>query len=232
MVKVASRIIQSYKKQPFTSTCTKNSILNQNYRKKKTPVCSSAPVGRSLAEDEVSSLRVGIPAWVEFYHRDRRQGVLAFVVAVHGVPHPLRSSSSTATKTATDSSNAAATTTTAEPGDNNLSSPARATRTPAWTCLRTGIELSRSVEAYRECIGASQISDSWQSKAPPRVFQHMGNADQVGCMRRSGMCSFLDWAGGSRSRGRATVGEPAIYRTFFCRGTRLVFSVFAVVCHL
>ena len=167
---------------------------------------------------------------MEFFHRDRRQGLLAFVVAVHGVPHPLRPSSSTATKTATDSGNA--TTTTAETGDNNLSSPARATRTPAWTCLRTGIELSRSVEAYRECIGASRISDSWQSKAPPRVFQHMGNADQVGSMRCSGMCLFLDWAGGSRSRGCTTVGEPAVYKAVFGRGSRLIFLVLAVVCHL
>ena len=140
-----------------------------------------APGGRSLFEDEVSSLRVGIPAWVEFFHRERRQGLLAFVVAVHGVPHSLPLSPSTPTKTATDSSNT--TITTSETGDNSVGSPARATRTPAWTCLRTAIELSRSVEAFRECIGPSQLSGSWQSKAPPRVFQHMGKGDQVECMR-------------------------------------------------
>lgn len=197
---------------------------------KQTLVCSSLSGGRSLFEDEVSSLRVSIPAWVEFFHRERRQGLLAFVVAVHGVPHPLLSSPSTTTKTAADGSNTTTTTTTAETGDGNLPSPARATLTPAWTCVRTSIELSRSVEAYRECIGHSQRrTGSWQSKAPPRVFQHMGKADQVRGGHEAFRNAFVFQLGGRVPNPLGVLAEPAIHTNllffrhpcsfclFFCR---------------
>ncbi|CAM9325607.1 unnamed protein product, partial [Laminaria digitata] len=171
---------------------------------------SKAARAMSCYPDEVSSLRVGVPAWVEFFHRERRQGLLAFVVAVHGVPHPLPSSlPSTTTKTATDISSS--TTTTADTGDDSVSSAARATRTPAWTCLRMGIELSRCVEAYRECIEPSQVSGSWQSKAPPRVFQHMGNGDQSVRLINHEISEIQRWEAFFRSKGKPdTTSPPAI----------------------
>lgn len=167
---------------PYQPVCSSTSKGAQAPTPTLTPTISSCflvPLTAVCLTDEVSSLRVGIPAWVEFFHRESRQGLLAFVVAVHATLPPLPSSPSTTTKTATDSRNIDATT--AETVDDNVSSPARATRSaPSWTCLRTGKELSRAVEAYRESDGPSTISASWQSKPRPRVFQHMGRADQVG----------------------------------------------------
>lgn len=52
--------------------------------------------------DKVSSLRVGVPAWVEFLHRGRRQGQLAFVVSVNAVPLDSTPHLSSATSAAGD----------------------------------------------------------------------------------------------------------------------------------
>eukprot|EP00752_Nemacystus_decipiens_P007824 g6989.t1 len=48
----------------------------------------SVKAGRAMLDysDSPSSLHVGVPAWVEFLHRGRRQGQLAFLLAVHAVP--------------------------------------------------------------------------------------------------------------------------------------------------
>lgn len=181
------------------------------------------------SSEHVSSLRVEVPAWVEFLHRGRHQGQLAFIVSVRAVPRVTASNlaargSSVSTsdsaveipeftpalavddKAARSTAAAAADACEEDPanregdgdGDGDVASfpesgvfdsvssgsaagpgPGGASTAAAWTCVRTGRDLSGVVQMYRESIAAHVKEGLWESRARPRVLRHMGTADQV-----------------------------------------------------
>ncbi|CAM9718290.1 unnamed protein product, partial [Ectocarpus fasciculatus] len=175
----------------------------------------SAKAARAMQcyPDHVTSLRVRVPAWVEFLHRERRQGQLAFLLSVHAtVPPPPSSTLSSPPPTASMSATTAAAGKTSEsseaaagsasvgtpadnatssgsptkaavaavPGDGASVSPSRGKQppAPAWTCVKTGRELSGAVQAFRENVAGSVAAGTWRPRPRPRVIKHMGTADQ------------------------------------------------------
>lgn len=170
---------------------------------------------------------------MEFLHRERHQGQLAFIVSVRAVPRVIASNlaargSSASTldsaveipeitpalaldnKAARSAAAPAADACEEDPAngegggdgdddrDGDVASfresgvfdsvssgsaagpgPGRASTAAAWTCVRTGRDLSGVVQMYRESVAAYVEEGLWQSRARPRVLRHMGTADQV-----------------------------------------------------
>lgn len=187
----------------------------------------AGPISGVEISDHVTSLRVSVPAWVEFLHRERRQGQLAFLLSVHAtVPPPPSSTLSSPPPTASMCATTAAADKTSEsseaaagsasvgtpadnatssgsptkaavaavPGDGASVSPSRGKQppAPAWTCVKTGRELSGAVQAFRENVAGSVAAGTWRPRPRPRVIKHMGTADQVRGERWRSGCAAED----------------------------------------
>ncbi|CAM9772340.1 unnamed protein product, partial [Ectocarpus sp. 13 AM-2016] len=205
----------------------------------------SAKAARAMQcyPEHVTSLRVRVPAWVEFLHRERRQGQLAFLLAVHAtVPPPPSSVSSSPPPTTPMSATTAAADKTSEPseaaagsavvgtpsdnptssgsptktavaaapGDGASVSPSREKEppTPAWTCVKTGRELSGAVQAFRENVAGSVAAGTWRPRPRPRVIKHMGTADQSVRLLNHEISEMQRWEASFRSGDGSAASPP------------------------